>query len=138
MTYIPAELRRRIIDLSGECCEYCRIPRDSGTAQEIFHIEHIIAESHGGLTAEPNLAFSCAKCNLYKGTNIAAADPKTGEPTFLFHPRKHNWAEHFKLDGALIEPLTAEARATVFVLQLNATDRVEKRLSLMLLNRYPC
>jgi hypothetical protein len=138
VTYVPAELRRRIIELSGDCCEYCRTPHDIGTAQQNYHVEHIIAESHGGVTIEANLAFSCPKCNLYKGTNIATADPETGEPTFLFHPRRHQWGDHFRLDGALIEPLTPEGRATVFVLQLNAPERVEKRLALILLGRYPC
>jgi 5-methylcytosine-specific restriction endonuclease McrA len=84
MTYIPVDLRQRIYALSGGCCEYCRIPQSVGTAN--FHIEHIIATSHNGKTTEGNLAYSCLRCNLYKDTNIAAADPETNEATFLYSP----------------------------------------------------
>lgn len=136
MSYVPAELRRRILTLSGGCCEYCRIPQSAGTVA--FHAEHIIAVSHGGHTAENNLALSCSRCNLYKGTNIAAADPETGDPTFLFHPRRQTWVDHFWLEGAFIQPLTSEGRATVFVLRLNEADRIEYRRSLMDLELFPC
>jgi hypothetical protein len=136
VSYIPADLHRLILERSGGCCEYCRVHQsDSGVS---YHIEHIIAISHGGQTAEGNLAYSCSRCNLYKGTNIAAADPDTGEPTFLFHPRRHHWDNHFRLDGAVIQPLTAEGRATVFVLHLNDPQRVEQRNLLVELSVYPC
>ncbi|MBI1277974.1 MAG: hypothetical protein GC179_07590 [Anaerolineaceae bacterium] len=89
MSYIPADLRRAVLAQSGGCCEYCRIRQDdSGVG---YNIEHIIAVFHGGQTVVNNLALSCSRCNLYKGVNIAAADPYIGDPTFLFHPRRHNW-----------------------------------------------
>jgi hypothetical protein len=136
MSYIPAELRRRIVSLAGGCCEYCLIHQRDNTVSH--HLEHIIALAHGGQTAENNLALSCSPCNLYKGTNIAAADPETGEPTFLFHPRRHLWDDHFQLDGVLIQPLTPEGRATVLVLHLNDAERVEQREWLARLGHYPC
>ena len=136
MTYVPVELRRTILAQSQGCCEYCRVRQDdSGIG---YHIEHIIAISHGGQTVVNNLGLSCSRCNLYKGTNIAAADPNTSEPTFLFHPRRHNWHDHFRLAGVLIEPLTPEGRATVFVLRLNDPQRVEQRSLLIELGVYPC
>ena len=104
MVYIPSHLRQLTRDRAGCCCEYCRLPESGGTVT--FHIEHIIAQSHGGSTTGDNLAYSCSKCNHYKGPNIAAADPETGEPTFMFHPRRHMWADHFDLDGPVIEPQT--------------------------------
>lgn len=136
MTYVPADLRRTILEQSGGCCEYCRVAQSDNSVG--FHIEHVIALSHGGQTVANNLAFSCSKCNLFKGTNIAAADPSTGEPTFLFHPRRHNWNEHFLLDGLFIQPLTPEGRATVFVLRLNDPQRLEQRRLLIELGAYPC
>jgi HNH endonuclease len=136
MSYIPADLRRLTIERSGGCCEYCRVHRDDNAVS--YHIEHIIALAHGGQTNENNLAFSCSRCNLYKGTNIAAADPDTGEPTFMFHPRRNRWDEHFRLDGATIQPLTSEGRATVFVLHLNDPQRVTQRHLLVELGVYPC
>ncbi|MBL8165577.1 MAG: HNH endonuclease [Anaerolineae bacterium] len=136
MTYIPAKLREQVIDRAGGCCEYCRVSQEYSDVS--FHIEHIIAISHGGKTLALNLALSCLRCNLLKGTNIAAADPLTDEPTFLFHPRRHHWNEHFQLNGPVIEPLTAEGRATVFVLRLNDQERIEQRTLLLYFDRYPC
>jgi hypothetical protein len=136
MTYVSNELRRLVIERAGGCCEYCLLPREDTGSQ--FHVEHIIATSHEGKTAADNLCLSFAKCNLFKGSNIAAADPETGEPTFMFHPRRRRWDDHFRLDGAIIEPLTAEGRVTAFLLRLNSSVRVEQRVLLLRLGRYPC
>lgn len=136
MSYVSARLREQIIDRAYGCCEYCRV--NQAYADVAFHIEYIIAVSHGGKTVENNLALSCLRCNLYKGTNIAAADPLTGEPAFLFHPRRHRWSDHFQLVGALIEALTAEGRTTLFVLRLNERERLEQRELLLQFDQYPC
>jgi len=136
MTYVPADLRRLVLDRAGGCCEYCRVHQDD--MDVAFHIEHIIAVSHGGKSINSNLALSCPRCNLLKSSNIAAADPETGEPTFLFHPRRHDWDKHFRLDGVMIIPLTSEGRATVFILRLNEAERLEQRELLFKLKRYPC
>ena len=58
---------------------------------------------------------------------IASVDPRSGELVALFNPRKHEWREHFCLQGGLITPLTSVGRATVNLLQLNLSDRVEIR-----------
>jgi len=136
MTYVPADLRQLTIERAENCCEYCHLHQDDSDLT--FHIEHIIALSHGGQTVANNLAFRCPRCNLLKGNNIAAADPDTGEPTFLFHPRRQEWSAHFRLAGAVIEPFTPEGRATVFILRLNEPERLEQRELLLLLDRYPC
>lgn len=136
MSYVPAQLRSVVIERAGGCCEYCRLSQNFSDVA--FHIEHIIAVSHGGKTAENNLALSCPRCNLLKGTNIAAADPTTDEPTFLFHPRRDSWDEHFRLKGAFIEPLTPQGRATVLVLHLNDQERIEQRELLIQFDQYPC
>src|SRR5688572_23402935 len=136
MTYIPVELRRQVVERANRCCEYCRLHQDDSDLT--FHAEHIIATSHGGKTSLENLALSCPRCNLLKGSNIAAADPETGDPTFLFHPRRHQWEDHFILDGTQITPLTAEGRATIFILRLNEAERIEQRELLISLDRYPC
>jgi hypothetical protein len=103
-----------------------------------FEIDHIIAEKHGGTTTLDNLCLSCFDCNRYKGSDIASRDPQTRRVIALFHPREQNWNEHFQLDNGKIEGLTAEGRVTVFLLRLNLPERVEERLSLQTLNRYPC
>lgn len=136
MSYIPVKLREIVIERAGGCCEYCRLSQEYSDVR--FHIEHIIAVVHGGKTHENNLALSCLRCNLHKGTNIAAADPLTDEPTFLSHPRRHQWQEHFRLIDALIEPLTPEGRATILVLKLNDIERLQQRDLLLGFGQYPC
>jgi hypothetical protein len=103
-----------------------------------YHIEHIIAEKHGGQTFAENLALSCPTCNAFKRSDIASADPLTGQATFLFHPRRQLLNDHFKLTNATIEPLTPEGRVTVFLLQFNSSQPRAEREFLIRLNRYPC
>lgn len=56
----------------------------------------------------------------------------------MYHPRRHRWDDHFRLDGPIIEPLTVEGQVTVFLLRLNSSVRVEQRTLLLRLGRYPC
>lgn len=60
-----------------------------------------------------------------------------GRLTPFFNPRTQVWDDHFALDGALIVPLTPEARVTAMILQLNHPDRVQERESLILAGKYP-
>jgi hypothetical protein len=136
VTYISPALRRLVIERAGNCCEYCLL----NAADDIlpFHIDHIKSEKHGGATNGDNLANACYLCNMHKGSDIASEDPDTGRATFLYNPRKQKWSDHFRLNGAIVEPLTPEGRVTVFLLQLNDPDRVKEREGLIRLNSYPC
>ncbi len=137
MTYIPAELRRRVIERAGNCCAYCLLSQEDLAFS--FHIEHIIVEKHNGETIEANLGLSCPTCNAYKGSDLSSVDwDETGEVIPLFHPRKHQWEEHFILEGAQILPHTAQGRVTVFLLKLNSPSRLAERRFLIRLKRYPC
>jgi hypothetical protein len=49
----------------------------------------------------------------------------------LFNPRVQVWLEHFRWDGAMLLPLTAEGRVTVRILRLNDADRLVERQRLM-------
>lgn len=49
----------------------------------------------------------------------------------MFNPRIHHWDEHFELKGAIIHPLTPEARVTVKLFRLNDEDRVAERNRLL-------
>lgn len=51
----------------------------------------------------------------------------TGEMRPLFHSRRDRWNDHFELRRAEIVPLTAIARVTVRLLQLNRPERVKER-----------
>ena len=90
-------------------------------------IDHIIAEKHGGLTTEENLALSCTICNKNKGSDIASIDTETGEIVPLFNPRNHVWSEHFEVENGYFTGLTPNARATIQLLQINNFLRIEER-----------
>ncbi len=100
-------------------------------------VDHVIPEKHGGATELSNLALACWRCNRHKGTDLTSIDPETGAITPLFNPRTQQWHEHFRLRGAIIEPLTPEGRVTVILLQLNRPDRVEERTVLLAKGHYP-
>jgi HNH endonuclease len=137
MTYVSADLRRLVIERAGNCCEYCLLSQED--VGFTFHAEHHIqSEKHLGATESHNLALSCPTCNSNKGSDVAAGDPLTGQATFLFHPRRQKWSEHFRLDQAIISPLTPEGRVTAFLLKFNDPDRLAEREILMRLRRYPC
>ena len=129
LTHVPVELRRFVRERAKDCCEYCLIPESSSFATH--EIDHIVAEKHGGDTSAANLALSCTLCNRRKGSDLASVDPQTDEAEMLFHPRKQRWSDHFRFEGARIEPLTATGRATARLLGLNADARLAERAALM-------
>jgi 5-methylcytosine-specific restriction endonuclease McrA len=135
MTTIPESLRRSVQERARGRCEYCLIHEDFLFAHH--QPDHIIAEQHGGPTTLDNLAWSCTFCNRHKGSNIASVDPQTGKVVTLFNPRTQQWKRHFRLNGPRIEPLTANGRATVFLLQFNISSRIDDRLDLMSTGDYP-
>lgn len=102
-----------------------------------YQADHVIAEKHGGEATSDNLAWSCAVCNYLKGTDLTSIDPSSGKVTPLFSPRTQRWSRHFRLTGARIEPLTAIGRATVRLLHLNDTERVDERELLIRFGMYP-
>jgi hypothetical protein len=96
-----------------------------------FHVEHIVAKQHGGSDDETNLAWSCDRCNAYKGPNLSSIDPVSGNVIGLFHPRRDTWQDHFAIREGEIVGLSPVGRATVRLLQLNARRRVELRRELI-------
>jgi hypothetical protein len=136
MTYIPAALRRLVIERASMCCEYCRLAQDYAFLSH--EIDHIISEKHQGKTSEDNLCLSCFDCNRYKGSDVGSVDQPTGELTWLYNPRRMIWEDHFVFDGVVIVPRTATGRVTVYLLHLNDPDRLELRDALHRLGHYPC
>lgn len=127
--YVSAALRRLVAERANHRCEYCGIP---DTATFLPHEpDHIVAHQHGGTTSGDNLAYACFECNRYKGPNLSSIDPLTGAVATLYSPRAQPWQDHFRWNGAEIEPLTAIGRATVFLLRLNDEDRVGFRANLL-------
>jgi hypothetical protein len=54
-----------------------------------------------------------------------------------FDPRRDRWNDHFRLEGATIEPISSVGSATVRLLRLNAPERISERRLLQSLGRYP-
>ena len=97
----------------------------------------MIAEKHDGVTSLENLAWACFYCNRFNGSDFASVDPASQKIVFLFHPREQKWNRHFRLNGGLIEGITASGRATVALLHLNDAERVAYRLRLNDIGHYP-
>jgi hypothetical protein len=123
------EVHKAVRARAGHRCEYCRFPE--APAELPFHLDHIVAQQHGGRTALQNLAFACCYCNRYKGPNLSGVDPESREVVPLFHPRQQQWDEHFTWDGARLLAKTASGRATIHLLQINRADAVAVRRLLM-------
>lgn len=121
--------REFVRNRSGNRCEYCLLP--AGADELPFHIEHAIAKQHGGDDELANLCWSCSRCNLYKGTNIASLDRETGILTALYNPRKQPWTTHFEFRDAHIIGLTTVGRVTVRLLHMNDSQRLDLRRDLI-------
>jgi hypothetical protein len=121
--------RREVWGRAGDRCEYCRLPHANQLTP--FEVDHVIARQHGGPDSLGNLALSCLRCNLHKGTSLAGIDSKTRKLTRLFNPRRHSWHKHFRFQGAFIIGRTAVGRTTVVLFQMNDPARVALRQELM-------
>lgn len=124
-TYIPVTLRRLVEERAKYRCEYCLLPANLSFFSH--EIDHIIAEKHEGKTEVNNLAYTCWRCNRYKGTDLGSFDPQTGDFCLLFNPRTQEWDEHFEVNNFQILGLTAIGRTTVKLLQLNNDERIAER-----------
>jgi 5-methylcytosine-specific restriction endonuclease McrA len=83
---IPRALRQRVIAACRNQCVYCHTLTAITGARLV--IDHIIPEAAGGQTVWENLCVACHSCNEFKGSQVAADDPLTGERVSLFHPRQ--------------------------------------------------
>ena len=132
---INEELRAEISRRAGERCEYCLIHQDDAAFPH--QVDHIVSRKHGGSSTLDNLAYACVICNRYKGSDLASIAPRPGEIVRLFDLRRDRWVEHFRLDGARIEPTTSIGETTVRLLRINAPERILERDLLQSLARYP-
>jgi hypothetical protein len=123
-------LRDQVRQRARGRCEYCQLP---DWLTELPHeADHIRALKHDGPTELANLAWACARCNDYKGSDVSAYLPGTDQLVrLLFHPRIDDWDDHFWWEGALLRGKTDIAQATIVLLKINADRRVSYRRALM-------
>ncbi|NEP58987.1 MAG: HNH endonuclease [Symploca sp. SIO2G7] len=133
----PQMIRQLVINRAKGCCEYC--VSQAKFSPDPFSIEHIVPRSKGGSNLDKNLAFSCQGCNGHKHIATQAIDPVNGKYVLLYHPRIHEWDEHFVWteNFSIILGKTAIGRATVERLRLNRSGVVNLRQVLRQLNRHP-
>lgn len=133
--FISERLRRQVQERAHGRRKYCLLHEEG--AYYPHEPDHVIAEKHGGPTSLENLALACFNCNRFKGSDLASVDPASGKIALLFNPREQTWSRHFRLNGPLIEGTTASGRATVALFHMNDAERVNLRLGLIELGRYP-
>jgi hypothetical protein len=116
---LSVSLRQQVRLRANGLCEYCHSPERVSAAR--FEIDHIQPRSLGGSDEFDNLALACQRCNGNRYNFIQAIDPLTQTQVSLFHPRIHQWSEHFQWsqDGCYILGMTAIGRATIARLDLN-------------------
>ena len=132
---MDSRLRNAVRRRANDRCEYCHLSADHERFHP-FHAEHIVARQHGGKDELENLAWACHHCNLHKGPNLTGIDPDSGKVRRLFHPRRDRWEDHFAVEGPRIVGRTPLGRTTVWVLQMDAAERVALRRWLIALGEW--
>lgn len=96
-----------------------------------------MAKQHAGPTASGNLALCCVHCNRHKGPNLSGVDIATSQVAPLFNPRLDVWKEHFGWQDTTLIGLTAQRRATIAVLKMNAPSLLTLRAALIASGEFP-
>ena len=117
MSKISEKLKNKIRRQAKNHCGYCLLPQSLNPG--LLEIEHLLAIANGGTDDVENLWLACRLCNGYKGVQLEAIDPESGEKVPLFNPRTQDWKEHFRWNEEKIAGKTACGRATVQALKLN-------------------
>jgi hypothetical protein len=104
-----------------------------------FSVEHIIPLDRGGKNESDNLALACQGCNNHKYNKTEAYDPVSHQLVPLYHPRQHNWQEHFNwnYDYSLLIGLTPIGRATIEALHVNREGVINLRRLLYAAQQHP-
>jgi hypothetical protein len=111
---------------AGHRCEYCHAPEVAFNFP--FEVEHVTPPGVGGTDDPQNLALACRSCNIFKGNQLNALDPETGETSRIFNPRVDAWSDHFGVsEDNKIRGLTAIGSVTVALLRMNTQPQLNAR-----------
>lgn len=132
---VGSELRRLVAARAAYLCEYCLVAEEDTYFG--CEVDHIISVKHGGITESENLAYACAFCNRYKGSDIASLSQQTGTLVRFYNPRTDRWADHFELDGVYIKSVSEIGEVTARILRFNDSEQILERESLSAIGRYP-
>jgi hypothetical protein len=118
LSAIPKALRRRVFQRDQGRCRYCGLVQVGQGA--VFHVNHIMPRSRGGMTDESNLALQCPWCSLHKADKTLVKGPSGTDRVPLFHPLTQEWDEHFALTAAgPLHGKTPTGSATIAALRMN-------------------
>ncbi len=131
---VSKTLRREIAERAGDKCAYCLTPEWILLAG--CEVDHVISRKHGGITDASNLAFSCARCNRAKGSDVGSIVTTIGQYCRLFNPRIDLWKEHFAIEGSQLGAKTDVALVTIKMLHLNDPERRAERATLQQIGEY--
>jgi hypothetical protein len=73
---MDAATKRLVRQRAADRCEYCQLAEIHSALR--FHIEHIVAEQHGGKDTLDNLALACPECNFAR-EQISQASIRTAD-----------------------------------------------------------
>ena len=132
LSAIPKTIRKQVIERDERRCRYCGLAQLGQAA--VFHVNHIVPKSRGGLTEEANLALQCPYCSLHKSDKITATDSWNGGTVSLFDPLRQSWDEHFQLNASgVLDGKTPTGRATIEALRMNdALPRIARTVQIAL------
>jgi hypothetical protein len=132
---ISDSIRKEVGERAKYCCEYCHVSEEDMYFSP--EVDHIISLKHGGDNTIDNLAYACFYCNRHKGSDIGTQLEGQKDLIRFFNPRVDSWQEHFQHIGPEIFPISKKGEATVKILQLNHYQRIEERVLLIKVGRYP-
>lgn len=72
-----------------------------------------------------------------KGSDLGSITVPSGELIRFFNPRIDARSDHFALEGAVIQPLTAIGQVTERIFRFNEIERLMEREALLAIGRYP-
>jgi 5-methylcytosine-specific restriction endonuclease McrA len=130
-------VQNQVRDRARGLCEYCHAIECWQYVK--FTIDHIIPRSRGGSDTLNNLALACFNCNRKKSNHINGVDPQFQEIISLFHPRQHQWSDHFvwASDGISLVDLSAIGRITITQLEMNRERVLQIRAADRAIGRHP-
>lgn len=132
---VSSELRQLVASRADYLCEYCLVAEEDTYFG--CEVDHIISFKHGGTSESENLAYACAFCNRYKGSDLTSLSDQTGSLVRFYNPRIDRWADHFVLDGLYIKPVSEIGEVTARILRFNDSEQVLERESLSAVGRFP-
>lgn len=134
---IPQTIQDSVRKRAGYLCEYCHTSELWQCVR--FTIDHVVPLSAGGANSIDNYALACFHCNRKKYKKRTGIDPLSGIETSLFNPRQDKWNDHFvwSVDRCTVIGLTAIARTTIEILELNRPRIISIRAADVLIGRHP-